>query len=354
MSPQCVCSASNAINPKIVCNRTGKNVAGSCVVCSECYQSRDCVQRDGQNVAGSCVLCIECHESQIVCNRTGKNAAGWLAFASDAATARKVQFNFPSHFADINDWPRSSCEIFAELRLSLPAMLKSGPFRRRSLKPPRWLGWSLAACIAGLLTVAPFLYYRYVYTYSKRLREVVPGLVYRSGQMTAPGFREAIRRHGIRLVVNLQDDNIDPDLAAGYFTADTIRESKLCKEMGVRYVLIAPDLIDPRLVPAKRPKAIDKFLALMDDPTNYPVLLHCKAGLHRTGCMVAVYRREFNHWTMEEALRELKGHGFGEFVSTKANAYILEYVVTYQPRWLSRGSRQGAAVHTVVHTAAKP
>jgi tyrosine-protein phosphatase SIW14 len=224
-----------------------------------------------------------------------------------------------------------------------------GRFGERSVKPPRWLCWSLAAFITGLLTVTPYLYYRYVYTFSKRLREVVPGLVYRSGQMTAPGFREAIRRHGYRTIVNLQDDNIDPDLAAGYFTGDTIRESELCKEMGVRYVVIAPDLIDPRQVPAQRPKAIDEFLALMEDPTIYPVLLHCKAGLHRTGCMVAVYRMEFDHWTMEEALRELKGHGFGEFVSTKANAYILEYVVTYQPRSLSRGSREGE----VLHTAAK-
>jgi hypothetical protein len=191
--------------------------------------------------------------------------------------------------------------------------------------------------------VAPFIYYRYVYTYSKRLREVVPGLVYRSGQMTVPGFRDAITRLGIRTVLNLQDDNIDPELAKGYFTGTTLRESELCKEMGVRYVLIAPDLVDPRLVPQKRPKAIDQFLALMDDKRNYPVLLHCKAGLHRTGCMVAVYRMEYEGWTMEQALTELKGHGFGEFVSTKANAYILEYVTTYQPRRL-----RGAPVHAVL------
>jgi hypothetical protein len=41
-------SESGAINPKIVCNETGKNVAGSCVVCIECYQSQDYVQRDRQ------------------------------------------------------------------------------------------------------------------------------------------------------------------------------------------------------------------------------------------------------------------------------------------------------------------
>jgi len=41
----------------------------------------------------------------------------------------------------------------------------------------------------------------------KRVRELVPGGGYRSGQMTVPGFREAVTRLGIRTVLNLQDDN---------------------------------------------------------------------------------------------------------------------------------------------------
>jgi tyrosine-protein phosphatase SIW14 len=190
----------------------------------------------------------------------------------------------------------------------------------------------MATGIVGLLAVTPFLHYRYVYTYGKRLREVVPGKVYRSGQMTEPGFRAAVERHGFRTIINLQDDNTDPDIARGYFTGATVPESDLCKQMGVRYVLIAPDLVNRRKVPEIRPKAIEEFLEVMDNEENYPVLIHCKAGLHRTGCMVAIYRMEYQGWTMEQALTELKGHGFGEFVSTKANDYIYQYVVTYQPR----------------------
>ncbi len=185
--------------------------------------------------------------------------------------------------------------------------------------------------VAVLVTAAPVIYYRYGYTYGKRLRVVTPGRVYRSGQMTEPGFRATLQQLGIRTVVNLQDDYPDPDIARGYFTAATVRESALCKELGVRYVLIEPDIIDRRKVPTDRPKAIEQFLELMDNPGTYPVLLHCKAGLHRTGCLVALYRMEYDHWTMPQALAELKGHGFGEFASTQANDYIYEYVVTYQP-----------------------
>jgi len=276
---------------------------------------------------------------------------GFTGLENNAFSLRA--FNFSSHFADISGWHRlSPCGILRKLPLSPSRQafdLNPGPIRRRSVKTPRWLRWGLVAFIAGLLTVAPFLYYRYVYTHSKRLREVVPGLVYRSGQMTAPGFRDAIRRYGIRTVLNLQDDNVDPDIALGYFTGETMRESDLCKEMGVHYVLIAPDLVHPHFSPAKKPKAIDEFLAFMDDDRNYPVLIHCRAGLHRTGCLVALYRMEYDHWTKEEALRELKGHGFGEFVSTKANPYILEYVANYQPRALNQASPD----HAVLRTAAK-
>jgi hypothetical protein len=274
---------------------------------------------------------------------------------NDAANGDGIGFSLSSHFADIDAVFGSPCEIAKELRLFLPtfawgawagrgsaktAVLLLRPpahapyiaFRRKSVKASRPLRWSMAVSIAALLVVAPFIYYRYGYTYSKRLRVVVPGQLYRSGQMTEPGFRDAIRRLGIRTVLNVQDDNLDPELARGYFSDATILESQLCKEMGVRYAVIAPDLVDPRLLPQKRPKAIEKFLALMDDKRNFPVLIHCKAGLHRTGCLVAIYRMEYEGWTMEQALTELKGHGFGEFVSTKANAYILDYVTSYQPR----------------------
>jgi hypothetical protein len=56
--PDRVWSAANAINLKIVCSDTGKNAAGSCVVCNECYQSEDYVQRDWQNASGSSVVCM--------------------------------------------------------------------------------------------------------------------------------------------------------------------------------------------------------------------------------------------------------------------------------------------------------
>src|SRR5262249_58419454 len=130
-----------------------------------------------------------------------------------------------------------------------------------------------------------------------------------------------------RPIVTLQDDFPDPDVSLSFLARDTVKESELCARLGVRYVCIRPDLVSRRAVGTERPEAIDEFLALMDDPATYPVLIHCKAGLHRTGILAAVYRMEYQGWTPAEAYRELKAHGFGTFACTAANDYVAQYVL---------------------------
>lgn len=191
--------------------------------------------------------------------------------------------------------------------------------------------WAFGLGIAALLTVVPFSYFRWSYTYSKRLREVVPGRVYRSGQMTADGFAEAVARFHIRTVINLQDEYPDPQIDSNYLGLSREPESTLCRRLGVRYAFVAPDLVSRRHLDQHRPEAIDRFLRMMDDPNAYPVLLHCHAGLHRTGVMTAVYRMEYQGWSPLEAFRELKANGFGEFACTAANDYVEEYVLRYRP-----------------------
>jgi protein-tyrosine phosphatase len=190
---------------------------------------------------------------------------------------------------------------------------------------------SAAAFAAGL-----FLFFRVVYEHNKRLRVVEPGRFYRSGQMTAAGFTETVRRYKIRTIVNVQDEYPDPDLTLGPLSLGTIKERELCDRLGVKYVWLEPDL-QPRSTPGgPRPKALGKFLALMDDPDSYPVLLHCKAGLHRTGVLTAVYRMEYQGWSRQAAFRELKAHGFGDVACTDANDYVQQYVLSYRPRPAAR------------------
>jgi protein tyrosine/serine phosphatase len=182
-----------------------------------------------------------------------------------------------------------------------------------------------------LFAIAPYVYFRSLYTTSKRLREVVPGRVYRSGQLTAEGFAEAVTRYQIRTIINVQDDNPDPNLFVSFWSGKRIKESELCSQLGVRYVKLAPDLVSRRAGPDRRPEVIEHFLAVMDREDTYPVLFHCKAGLHRTGILAAVYRMEYQGWSRAAAFRELKGHGFGTWACTSANDYVSQYVLEYRP-----------------------
>ena len=197
---------------------------------------------------------------------------------------------------------------------------------------PPTLRWLFGLTVAAVIVAVPTVHYRAVYNHGRRLRVVEPGVLYRSGALTVEGFKDAVAQLGIKTIINLQDEFPDPALRNSYFDTRTSSEVELCKLLGVRYVYIAPDLIPRHQVGRERPKAIEQFLAVMDDPSNYPVLVHCKAGLHRTGCMVAVYRQEYQCWTAYAALQEAKANGFGEWASTADNDYIVQYITTYQRR----------------------
>jgi tyrosine-protein phosphatase SIW14 len=201
----------------------------------------------------------------------------------------------------------------------------------------------LRSLVLGSVTLATILglygYYRATWEHTKRLRAVEPGRFYRSGQMTADGFEETIKRLKIRTVINVQDDFPDPLLIQGPLGGRE-RESDLCRRLGVRYVALAPDLQARRTPGGPRPKVIDEFLRVMDREDTYPALIHCKAGLHRTGVLCAVWRMEYQGWTAGAAFRELRAHGFGDRACTIANDYVRQYVLEYRPR----GQRDGLAL----------
>lgn len=202
---------------------------------------------------------------------------------------------------------------------------------------PTWT-WILGLAVAALIVVPPVIRHRVLYDHHKRLREVTAGKFYRSGQLTAEGLRDAITRHSIKTVINVQDEYPDPTMRQSFWDHSAVSEKALCEEMGVRYVHLAPDLRSDRNDPEAVPLVVQPYLKLLDDPTVYPVLLHCRAGLHRTGVLTAVYRMEYEGWSHAAAFDELKANGFGDKACTCANDYVRQYVLNYRPRRLERAA----------------
>ena len=67
----------------------------------------------------------------------------------------------------------------------------------------------------------------------------------------------------------------------------------------------------------------------MSNPRNHPVLVHCFAGIHRSGAYCAVYRMEFEGWTNDRAIVEMRKLGYNQIDDEWD---VLEYLEKYQPR----------------------
>jgi protein tyrosine/serine phosphatase len=120
--------------------------------------------------------------------------------------------------------------------------------------------------------------------------EAKRGVLYRSGQLTGDQLTAAIKRHGIRTVINLQMPG--DELAA---------ERDLCASLGVDFVNL--------------PMPGDGFgeewqfreiLKITDDPQRRPAVVHCARGTCRTGAAVAIYRFERDGWTLEDVATEMR------------------------------------------------
>jgi len=120
------------------------------------------------------------------------------------------------------------------------------------------------------------------------LFRITPDL-YRSEQPTALGFRN-LEKLGIRTVINLRWFNNDYKEAAG-----TLLRTERVK-------ILTWDIDDHHVIAVMR---------LLKDPANGPYLIHCQHGADRTGLMSAMYRILEQGWTVEDAIAELRGGGYG-------------------------------------------
>ncbi|VTU02152.1 protein phosphatase : Uncharacterized protein OS=Flavobacterium psychrophilum (strain JIP02/86 / ATCC 49511) GN=FP0882 PE=4 SV=1: DSPc [Gemmataceae bacterium] len=191
----------------------------------------------------------------------------------------------------------------------------------------------LGLTAVGIAAAPPIVYTSQHGVQFRNLRVVTEGVLYRSGQLTPDGLKRVIHEKGLRTVVTLRTSRV-----AGRASPDAWEE-EMCAARGVRHVRIVPRLWSPDEagdVPAD--EAVREFLAVMDDKANYPVLVHCFAGVHRTGTMCSVYRMEYDRWPCERAIEEMRTCGFDP-IDMRDN--IAEYLRGYQPRWKRAGS--GAA-----------
>jgi protein tyrosine/serine phosphatase len=128
-------------------------------------------------------------------------------------------------------------------------------------------------------------------------------------------LRKLHDRYGLRTVVNLRGENPDE---AWYR-----RERNGVQEIGAKWIHLRTGSHEP---PA--PEHLARFFDIVEDPANWPVLVHCQSGIHRSGLMCALYRIQYQGWTGDEAAQEMVKHGFR--LGGDRNA-VEEFVRGYEP-----------------------
>jgi protein tyrosine/serine phosphatase len=131
-----------------------------------------------------------------------------------------------------------------------------------------------------------------------RLREIVPGRLYR-GSAPSPKDLQWLKDHlGIRKVVSLDQ-----------MTGDKI--DRACKLLGIDHVKMYIDGSHVSLL-----KALGHNLKkiLLDDG---PTFVHCHEGKDRTGLITALFKCRYLGMNPEKAIEEAKSLGFGVGVDPK-------------------------------------
>ncbi|PGH07883.1 hypothetical protein GX51_01593 [Blastomyces parvus] len=122
--------------------------------------------------------------------------------------------------------------------------------------------------------------------------EVVKG-VYRSS-FPLPVHLDSIARLNLKTIITLVDEEWSRDYG------------EFIRENGIKSYVIpilankTPEVFTPY-------ETVIEVLKLILNPMNHPVLIHCNKGKHRTGCVIACFRR-VQGWSLIAALQEYQKH----------------------------------------------
>jgi len=158
------------------------------------------------------------------------------------------------------------------------------------IQPPRrhnpWVLASLAILAAGGLGVGIYLLFFQTYHYAV----VKEGVLYRTGNRSMVQFSTTVRQVKPRTVVILVGDTEIDDEPFKTEVQYLQRKGIKTERIPVPFGKGVPTTDDVR-----------RFLSIVQEPKNQPVLVHCAQGILRTGMMVAAYQESELGMTPEQA-----------------------------------------------------
>ena len=180
---------------------------------------------------------------------------------------------------------------------STPPTPPSGATRR---KWPRWVVLLLLiVAITGL--TAWKQRHRVV---RRNFREVEAGRIFAGGYQMPGPMAEIITDHGVKSVLSLRKEypagSKQHELEAA--------ERAAVHEAGASFHRLEVSFSES-LSLAEQMDRVEAAADFLADPAHQPVYVHCWAGQHRAGIVVAMYRLKHCGWTRAQAWAELEQYG---------------------------------------------
>ena len=145
---------------------------------------------------------------------------------------------------------------------------------------------------ATLFLVLGFVFYQKKIRYN--LVTISENKVYNSGVIPPDKLPDVLKSHNIKTVIDLRDGLKQTELNPETKKQVNTEENAVDQISGVHYFNLPTDQIP-------EDSTVKKFLTIMDDPKNYPVLIHCHHGVGRSRLFSSLYRIEYENFTNEKA-----------------------------------------------------
>lgn len=147
------------------------------------------------------------------------------------------------------------------------------------------------------IAIAAFVFYQKKIRYN--LVTISENKVYNSGAVPPDQLGDFVDDHKIKTIVDLRDGLMQTELNPEYKNQVNDEEFAANRISGINYYNLPTDQI-----PAD--STVQKFLKIMDDPKNYPVLIHCHHGVGRSRLFSSIYRIEYENFTNESARKKAR------------------------------------------------
>lgn len=181
------------------------------------------------------------------------------------------------------------------------------------------IGFSLLAIV--LIFVGKYVYDMNI---NHNFETITEGKVYKSGVIPPDQIESYVKKYHIKSIVDLRfpgtaDLVNNPEVPAEL----TAEKQAVEKIKGVNYFNDGSDQVPKQ-------ENLDIFFKVMDNPDNYPVLIHCYHGVGRAEMYSALYRIEYENFTNEQARQGVRA--LVKFSSFDDGTPKGEYLKAYKSR----------------------